>query len=136
MDPNVGSNMSTDLSHFATATIARCLTEDHGTLSAGGTTSINGQPAIVLRDAGDLPAPGPGRFSCHDRPPYPLRLNATGRQRPGGHIDVCNNGQASSQDGTLAFSHFNQISPLSTSTDPIKTPGFTDLLNAHPLSGP
>lgn len=118
------SNMSTDLSHFATATIARCLTEDHGTLSTGGTTSINGQPAIVLRDAGDLPGTQPGTLAVATTgPPYPLRLNATGRQRPGGHINVCNNGQASSQDGTLAFSRFNQISPLQPPTDAIKTPG-------------
>ncbi len=85
------SALSSEIGHFAPATMARCLTEDHGTLSIGGTTSINGQPAIVIRDAGNLPGTQPGTLAVATTgPPYPLRLNAAGHQRAGGHIDVCN----------------------------------------------
>jgi hypothetical protein len=118
------SALSSELAHFAPATMARCLTEDHGTLSIGGTTSVNGEPAIVIRDAGDLPGTQPGTLAVATTgPPYPLRLNAAGHQRAGGQIDVCNDGHSSGyQAGTLTFSRFSQIPPLPPPTDPIQTP--------------
>ncbi len=117
--------LASDGAHFAPARLARCLTEDHGTLTIEGTTSINGQPAVVLRDAGNLPGTQPGTLAVATTGrPYPLRMATTGRQRAGGRIDVCNEGHASgSPDGTFAFSHFDQIPPLQPPTNAIETTG-------------
>ena len=99
---------------FAPATMARCLTEDHGTLGIAGTTWVNGRPAVVLEDAGNLPGTQPETLAVATTgPPYPLRLDSTGRQRPGGHVDACNDGDAGNyQDGSLTFSRFNQTPPI------------------------
>jgi hypothetical protein len=117
--------LASQFTHFAPATLARCLTEDHGTLSIGGRASINGEPAILLRDAGNLPGTQPGTVAVATTgPPYPLRLTATGRQRAGGRTDVCNEGHTSGdQNATLTFSRFNQIPALQAPRDAIETPG-------------
>jgi hypothetical protein len=50
-----------ELGNFAPATMARCLTEDHGKLSIAGTTSVDGRRAVVLRTRATFPALSPGR---------------------------------------------------------------------------
>jgi hypothetical protein len=117
------SALASAFAHFAPARMARCLTEDHGTLSIGGTTNINGQPAIVIRDAGNLPGTQAGTLAVATTgPPYPLRTTGRGPQHPGGRIDVCNDGHASgSQDGSLTFSQFNRVGPLQAPTNAIET---------------
>ena len=116
------------LGNFEPATMARCLAEDHGTLSIAGTTSVNGQRAIVLRDAGNLPGTQPGKLAVATTgPPYPLRLTATGHQRSGGRIDVCNNGRASTYyQGTLTFSRYDRVPPIQAPTHAIQSPGATN----------
>ena len=68
------------------ATLGLCLLGQHlGTLSVGGTSSVDGRPAVVLLDAGNLPGSAPGRiYIAATGPPLPLRLTRTGPARPGG----------------------------------------------------
>ena len=113
-----------ELGHFAPATVARCLVEDHGTLSVAGRTTVDGRAAIVLRDAGNLPGTQPGMLAVATAgPPYPLRLVGTGRQRPGGRTDVCNDGHSSTQDGTLLFSHFDAVPAIPVPTGVLSSGG-------------
>jgi hypothetical protein len=61
-----------ELGLFAPGTMARCLQEGHGTLTVAGTTAVDGQRAIVLRDAGDQPGTQPGTLAvAATGPPYP-----------------------------------------------------------------
>ncbi len=74
------------------ATLGLCLLGQHlGTLSVGGTASVDGRRAVVLLDAGDRPGSAPGRiYIAATGPPLPLRLTRTGPARPGGTSDgVC-----------------------------------------------
>jgi pimeloyl-ACP methyl ester carboxylesterase len=74
------------------ATLGLCLLGQHlGTLSVGGTASVDGRRAVVLLDAGNLPGSAPGRiYIAATGPPLPLRLTRTGPARPGGTSDaVC-----------------------------------------------
>lgn len=92
--------------------LSRCLVENHGTLVPQGTATVDGQPTVVISDKGDLPGSTPGRlYVAASGAPLPLRMVATGPQRPGGTPDaVCNNessepGQAG---GQLTFSDYNR----------------------------
>jgi hypothetical protein len=122
-----GSNpeLAAGLTQFSSATMARCMTEETGKLSIAGTTSINGRPAIVIRDAGNRPGTLPGTLAVATTgPPYPLREEIAGRQRGGGRIDVCNDGRGSGyQLATLTFSNFNHIPPLQAPADAIQPAG-------------
>jgi hypothetical protein len=98
------------LGHFAPETVGRCFDEDHGTLTVAGQTTIDGQPAIVLRDAGNAPGATPSLLAvAASGTPYPLRITATGAQRAGGRVDVCNDGKADKVRGSLTFSQFGHV---------------------------
>jgi hypothetical protein len=99
--------ITASLGRFAPSTLARCLVEDHGSLSVAGKTTVGGRPAVVLKDAGNAPGSAPGTLAvATSGPPYPLRQTATAGQRPGGHVDVCNDGRANHTRGSLTISHF------------------------------
>ncbi|HEV7678343.1 MAG TPA: hypothetical protein VGQ42_07230 [Candidatus Dormibacteraeota bacterium] len=58
--------------------LATCLVESHGTLSKGGTASVNGQTAVVVVDAGDKPGTSPGKlYVAASGTAYPLKLEST-----------------------------------------------------------
>jgi hypothetical protein len=106
-------SMTASLGRFAPATLARCLQEDHGSLSVAGKTTVDGRPAVVLKDAGNAPGAAPGTLAiATSGPPYPLRATATAGQRAGGRVDVCNDGKASNTLGTLTISHFGAAPPI------------------------
>ena len=121
------SSMRASLSqvrHFAPATIGRCLLEDHGTLTVVGTSAINGEKAVLVRDAGNRPGTQPGVLAVATTgPPYPLQITATGPQRAGGRVDVCSNGKASDSRGIVSLSRFDQVQPLQAPTDAIRLGG-------------
>jgi hypothetical protein len=105
--------LTSTLGHFAPATVSRCLTEDHGTLSIAGMTTIDGRSTVIVRDKGNAPGSTPGDLDvAATGPPYPLQATAYGRQRAGGPIDVCNDGKAGDVRGRLTFSHFGAVPPL------------------------
>lgn len=98
---------SSSLEAVAPRILARCLGENHGTLSRTGTTVIDGRRAVVIYEAGNVPGGGPGYLAvAMNGPAYPLRLTSTGRARPGGRVDVCNDGKGGNTRGTLTLSHF------------------------------
>jgi hypothetical protein len=93
------------------ATLSRCLVKDHGSLSKGGTATVNGEPAVVLIDKGDRPGAAPGKlYVAAKGDPLPLRILATGEQRPGRTKDpLCNSsGSRTHRGDTLTFSRYNE----------------------------
>jgi hypothetical protein len=121
--PPAGAEAITaSLGRFAPATLARCLVEDHGSLSVAGKTTVDGHPAVVLKDAGNVPGSAPGTLAvATSGPPYPLRATATAGQRAGGRVDVCNNGKAGNTHGTLTISHFGSVPPVKVPQHAIKS---------------
>jgi hypothetical protein len=67
-------------------TVGRCLLEAHlGTLRRAGTTTVDGQPVVIVADRGDVPGSRPKKiYIATTGPPLPLLAVATGRQVPGG----------------------------------------------------
>ena len=118
-----GASLLGSLREFEPGILARCLTEDHGTLSHAGTTTINGQPAVVIRDAGNLPGTQPTTIAvAASGPPYPLRLTAVGNGKPGGRVDVCNSGKANSYRGSITLSSFGRVAPIAAPLDVLRIP--------------
>ena len=94
--PDNVRSVSATLGRFAPATLARCLAEDHGTLSIAGRTTVDGRSAIVLKDAGNVPGSSPGELAvAASGPPYSLPQRPTpGEQAAlGGQVDTCNDGK-------------------------------------------
>jgi hypothetical protein len=120
--PAGAAGMTASLGRFAPATLARCLAEDHGDISVAGKTTVDGHPAVVLKDAGNAPGSAPGTLAvATSGPPYPLRATATAGQRAGGHVDVCNDGKASKTHGTLTLSHFGSVPTIKAPQHAIKS---------------
>jgi hypothetical protein len=106
-------SVASSLGPLAPATLPRCLVEDHGTLSLAGRATVDGRMAILLTDVGDAPGSSAGVLAiAATGPPYPLRLTSTGQSRPGGPIDVCNDGRPSNAHGTITFSQFGHVPPI------------------------
>lgn len=86
--PSGVPGLSSLLDAFKLASLGRCLAVGHGTLKRGDTATVDGQPAIVVADAGDKPGSTPGRtYVATSGPAYPLRLQSTGSTRSGGVTD-------------------------------------------------
>jgi hypothetical protein len=106
-------SLTASLGALAPATVARCLVEDHGTLTKSGPVKVYGRKAILLKDAGNVPGSAPGVLAvAATGKPYPLRFLGVGHQRPGGRIDVCNDGKGGQNRGLLSFSGFNAVAPI------------------------
>jgi hypothetical protein len=99
-------------------TLSRCLVTEHGTLTRGGTTTVDGQRAIVIIDKGDRPGSAPGKlYVAATGEPLPLRIVTTGKQRPGGHKDPeCGDDTPAEAGDTVVFSDYND--PLDISAPP------------------
>lgn len=112
------------LGTLASGTFARCLVEDHGTLSIAGRTRIGGTRAILVADAGNAPGATPSTLAvAATGRPYPLRYVANGPTRTGGRIDVCNTGRGGGATGTIALSQFGQIPPIQPPAGTGQAPG-------------
>jgi hypothetical protein len=103
-----GRSVTHSLGTLAPGTLARCLTEDHGRLTVErGRPLIDHRRAIVVRDDGNAPGATPSTIAVSAQgPPYPLRYVATGRTRPGGRIDICNDGKGDGATGTITLDRF------------------------------
>jgi hypothetical protein len=111
--PSVMRKSISALGHLAPATLSRCLAEDHDTLRDAGMATVNGQRAILIKDAGNLPGSAPGEFAvAATGSPYLLRATSLGRSRAGGHVDACNDGKVSTSLGTITFSEFGRVRPI------------------------
>jgi hypothetical protein len=112
--------LTASLGPFAPATLAECLGQDVGTLSSDGTATVDGQAAVVIKQAGDVPGGNPGTLAvAASGPAYPLRITATGRTRPGGKVDTCNDGKGGDDQGNLTLSDFNHAPALSVPANPV-----------------
>jgi hypothetical protein len=96
-------------------TLSRCLITDHGTLEKGGTAAVHGKRAVVIVDKGDRPGSTPSKlYVAATGEPYPLRLTATGKQRPGGQKDPeCGDDTPAEAGDDAIFSNYNE--PLDVS---------------------
>jgi hypothetical protein len=111
---------------FAPSTLARCLGEDLGTLSRDGATTVDGHPAVVVGEAGNVPGSSPGTLAvATSGPAYPLRITSTGPTRLGGTVDVCNDGKGGGTEGTLTLSEFDHAPPIAVPKHPLKGGGPT-----------
>jgi hypothetical protein len=90
--------------------IASCLTVGNGTLKKGGTASVGGRKAVVIVDQGDKPGTAPGKlYASASGRILPLRLQQTGKTRPGGHLDPrCQDTANTSTSSDLRFSAFDK----------------------------
>jgi len=114
-------SLTSSLGGLSPSVLPRCLAENHGTLTHGGTTTVNGQSAIVIKDAGDKPGSTRSLLAvAATGTPYPLQYTATGAQRAGGPVDVCNSGKASNARGSLTFSEFGSVPPIKAPAGAIK----------------
>ena len=101
------------LGKLAPQTISRCLVENHGTLTFAGQATVAGRRAIIIKDAGDVPGSSPGELAvAATGSPYPLRVTGTGPTRPGGPIDVCNDGKNPTTTGGATLSQFGTVPPI------------------------
>jgi hypothetical protein len=97
------------LAHFNLPTLGRCLAQEPGTLSVSGTTSVDGKPAVVVTDKGDVPGSTPSKFYvATSGEPVLLRAVATGKQQPGGSRSECNEGSPAEPGQELIFSGYNR----------------------------
>src|SRR5579875_2470618 len=102
------NNFTKQLGPFNPNTLARCLGENRGTISTGGTTTVDGRRAVIVRDAGGVPGSSPGTLDiAATGRAYPLRITSTGPTLKGGKVDVCNDGKGSNLEGSLTLSPFN-----------------------------
>lgn len=117
-----GRSLTSSLGFFSPTTLSRCLGEDVGTLSHDGTTKIGGRPAVVIRDAGNVPGGTPGLLEiATNGPAYPLRITSTGLTRPGGKVDVCNDGKAQNDEGSsITLSDFNDVPAIKAPSTTVK----------------
>ncbi|HEY5260694.1 MAG TPA: hypothetical protein VIJ33_01115 [Solirubrobacteraceae bacterium] len=112
---------TSSLGPFAPNTLARCLGEDLGRLSRDGTTTVNGKPAVVVHEAGNVPGSSPGTLAVATKgPAYPLRVTSTGPTRGGGKIDACNTGKASDAKGSVTLSDFDHAPAITAPKHPVK----------------
>jgi hypothetical protein len=90
--------------------LASCLTHTLHEPTVRGTSSVNGEPAVVLRFRGGTPTTVPGILDVAVAAPhYPLAIQETGTTEPGG--GACANTPISSDNGrdSLTFSSWNAV---------------------------
>ena len=120
---SASGQLTSTFGQFAPSTLSRCLGEDLGTLSRGGTTTVNGKPAVVVRQAGDVPGSSPGTLAVATHgPAYPLRITSTGPTRPGGKVDACNDGKGGDSEGSLTLTDFGHAPAITAPKRPLKPP--------------
>jgi len=101
--------------------LANCLNLDHGALSKGGTTTVNGQTAVILVDKGDKPGTQPGKlYVATSGTAYLLKLETTGAAQPGtppGGDQCGSSGDTST--GAILFSDFGKSYSVSAPSDAV-----------------
>jgi hypothetical protein len=116
--------LTSSLGPLAPNTLSKCLGENLGALSAGGTTTVDGVPAVVVREAGNAPGSSPGTLAvATNGPAYPLRVTSTGPTRPGGTVGTCNNGRGGDTQGSLILSGFNHPPAITVPKHAVKLGG-------------
>lgn len=111
------------LRSVAPGNLSRCMLENHGALSIAGRTRVDGRSAIMIRDAGNAPGSTPSLLAITaNGPRYPLWVRPTGPGRPGGHIDVCNDGHAGDMGGSVTFGDYGHVPVIQAPKDVLRRP--------------
>jgi hypothetical protein len=98
--------------------LATCLQQQHGTLSKGGTATVNGQDVVIVVDKGDKPGGQPGKlYVATSGTAYLLKVEQSGPVTPGGD----SNGPCGSSNsgGTATFSDYNKSVTVTPPPNPI-----------------
>ena len=85
--------------------VGRCLVGTRlGTLVRGGSATVGGRDAVVVRDRGDKPGTAPGDiYIAATGRPLPLHMKQTGPERPGGTDDpVCSSSDDDDDSDSVA----------------------------------
>jgi hypothetical protein len=111
--PATAATIVGSVRNLSPASMSRCFTEHHGRLTVVGQASIEGHPAVLVRDAGDVPGSTPEEIAVSTSgPAYPLALRVIGAQHPGGRRDACNTEDETDAVGTLTFGQFGAVEPI------------------------
>jgi len=97
----VPSSESADFTDLTSVTDIAAQLAHHGSLTAGGTATIDGQEVVLVHDGGDSVL-----AVATSGPAYPVRITATG-----------------SNAGRADFSNWNGIAPVTAPPSPISLPG-------------
>jgi hypothetical protein len=103
------------LEEFTPKRLAACLRGGVGTLSKAGTATVAGQPAVVLKDAGDKPGTTAGSYYFTSKAPVlPLRATSSGKAKPGKTKDkACSSDTGNASDRSdIAFSRFGKVAKV------------------------
>jgi hypothetical protein len=118
------SKLTSSLGVLEPTNLPRCLGEDLGTLGFAGKTNVNGVSAITIHDDGNVPGSARGDLDvASGTPHYPLRLTNTSGEKPGGTVDVCNDGKGSDARGALTFSAFGHVPTIAAPAHAQTIPG-------------
>jgi hypothetical protein len=115
---NQAAKLTSQLGDLSPAHLAYCLSHSpHGKITVGGRTTVDGQPVIALHDDGNAPGDHPSTLDIATTgTPYPLRIAATGTQRPGGLVVCSSSGSA---DGTITLRDFGHVPPIQAPAKPL-----------------
>jgi hypothetical protein len=99
--------------------LATCLQQQHGTLSKGGSATVNGQDTVIVVDKGDKPGTQPGKlYVATSGTAYPLKFEQTGSVTPGGDTSgPC--ASTSNSTGSATFSDFNKSVTVTPPPNPL-----------------
>jgi hypothetical protein len=103
------------LGDFRPKKLAACLSGGTGTLTKDAPGTAGGQPAIVLKDAGDKPGTAPGRYYFTSTPPILLvRAVQTGKAKPAKtkDPDCGDDGANTTTRSDLSLSRFNKVAKV------------------------
>jgi DNA invertase Pin-like site-specific DNA recombinase len=98
--------------------LAACLRGGIGTVTRAGTETLDGEPVLVVDDAGDAPGTAPSRYYLRREAPHLLvRAVQTGPDHPGELPDRACAGDhedsgSSSDSGELRFSRFDALESI------------------------
>jgi hypothetical protein len=91
----LSGDSATEIKAFTIAKAADCAGREHGALSKGATSTINGKRVIAIMDDGHAPGASTSTtYVALDGPPLVIRTVSTSATTPGGSLD-CGHGSSS-----------------------------------------
>lgn len=109
-----------EFERFDPKTLGYCLTRRIGKLEDGGAGEVDGTRVTKVKDLGGAPGTAPGVLSiAAEGDPLPLRIEQTGRAKPGGKRDPrCDSeGPDTSTKEDILLSNFGADSPIEAPPD-------------------
>jgi hypothetical protein len=101
--------LAKSLNQLVPTHFAQCAAKGNGALSNAGTSTVAGQPVVILKQAGGKPGTGPGTIAiATNGKPYPLRITSTGPTLAGGPVNSCSDGKTSKTTGTVTITNWNK----------------------------